>query len=316
MATNRPLLRRRRQFAAAVETTTGTAVSLTASNAQFLMYDGDLTPEIDMVERESQGSLSMLTPIPGARAARLTRTMHLHGSGGSGLPSWATTLLDAAGFTNSSGTFSLDSDNDTTLTVASYEDGRLFQLLGARATFTWAFRAHQPAESQWEMMGKLVEPTDVALLSPTYPTVVPPTFSSATLTVGGTAYKVSELVITLGNELVMREDANADDDATRTDDGTGYHACAIVNRSLRITMDPEAVAFSTKNWYQDLMDGDTAALSIVLGSAANNTITISAPAIALMSAAPGDRNGIMVDQLEFVPTRSSADDDEMTVAFS
>lgn len=317
MALDRALLRRRRIFAAALETTTGTPVALSASDAGFNAFDHDLQHSIEMVDREQQGSASMQTSVPGTRESTLTVRTHLHGAGGSGVALWPTTLLAASNFTAAGSVYSPDTDSEVTITAAKYQDGRFHPLAGCKVDWSWVFKSGFPVDANWTIRGKMLEPSAVALISPTYPTVKPPRFVSGTLTLGGTAYKVSEATLAAGNEIVMREDANDDSDPIRTGDGAGIHAMAIVNRRITLSMDPEALPFGTKNWYQDCLDMDTIALSIVLGSDANNTITIAAPKLQPIDPREADRNGVLVDNINFLATaNSSTGDDELTITFS
>jgi hypothetical protein len=197
-----------------------------------------------------------------------------------------------------------------------YEDGNVRRVAGCMFSWTMTFNPGQPVRCDWAGMGKMLEPQAASLIDRTAIGGTEPTFAAGTLTIGGTAYKVSELVINANNTLQMREDANADDDGGRSGNGTGYHACTIVNRDIEITMDVEAQPNGTKNWTEDQLDGDTAALSVVVGADSNNTITIAAPALYLKNVQPGDRNGIMVDNLTCgCATDSVGGDDELTIAF-
>jgi hypothetical protein len=318
MATDRPLIRRRRIFGCEVETTTGTAETIDDASGAYNAYDVTHSPNIEMVEREQSGTLSRLDAIPGPRMGTLGLKTYLAGNGASGSPTWASTLLKACGFTNSGAVYSPDSDGQDTLTMAALEDGRINTMAGCMGTFTWTFEAGKPAVSQWDFTGKLFEPQAQSLISPTRPTVTPPRFTAATLTLGGSAIgKTSQVTIAMNNNIVMREDVTADDDSSRSGDGTGYHAAYIVGRDITVMMDPEAVAFVTKNWYEDWMDGDELALSLVLGGDSNNTITIAMPKLQPHNVQPGDRNGLMVDQITSKPNANSdTGDNEMTVTFS
>lgn len=318
MATDRPLIRRRRIFACEVESTTGTAETLTDSSGAYNAFDVAFTPDVEMTTREQSGTMSNLDAIPGPRKGAMSLKTHMVGNGTSGLPAWADSLLLSCGFTASGSTYKPSSTGLTTLSMGSLEDGRLMSLIGAMGTFTWTFLAGQPVVIDWNHTGKMIEPQAQALIAPTRPTVVPPRFAAGTLTMGGGAIgKVSQLVITMNNEIILREDATADDDDGRSGDGTGFYAAYIVNRDITVTMDPEAVAFGTKNWYEDWLDGDELALSLVVGSASNNTMTITMPKLQPHNVQPEGRNSLMIDQYTGKPNANSdTGDDEMTLVFS
>ena len=191
------------------------------------------------------------------------------------------------------------------------DHGRLKQMAGAAGNLEMAFTAGNPVALNWTFNGKFLEDnTSYTLPSPTFPTVQPPRFASATLTIGGTAYKISQATLNLNCEVAMREDATSDDDATRSNDGTGYHAACVVNMDPTLTIDPEAQ--TSKSWVQDMLDGDTAALSIVVGSDSNNTMTLSAAAVQVNEAPSQDRNGVITDNIVLGFTGSTL----FTVAFS
>ena len=310
MAQDRALIRRRRILAFAEETTTGTAETLSAADATTVVQDREVQYDIQMVRRQQQGGFGYHKSVPGARMATLPFTVHAHGNGATGLPAWST-LLEACGFTESAGTYTLSAGTSTaTMTMGLQEDGRVHSVAGAAGTFSFEAASGNPVPFNFEFTGKVFEPQAQSLFSPTYNNTLPPRFAAATLTVGGTAYKVATAGFNLNGEVTMREDATADDDAGRSGDGTGYHAAQVVNVDPVFTIDPEAAASSL--WYEELMDADTLALSMILGADSNNTITIGASALQVRSAQPGDRNGLIVDTTELECTGSTL----MTIAFS
>lgn len=310
MAVDTPLLRRRRVFAAKVETTTGTAIALGASDGTFNAFDPEITADIPFNRREGQGaSLDPLTGIAGARGAKVK--VMVEANGATAVPAWGTLLLAAGGSLSSrTYTFPTSAINTTTLTMGFYEDGWLRQAAGCKLNWNLKGENGKPAMCTFEGTGLWQPPTAVALIAPTYETTLPPRVASMTLTIGAVAYKVADFELDLGNEIVYREDVT---------DVTGYHSAAITNRNITFKVSPERVALGTKDWYADYLAGTEAALSLILGTASNNIITIAAPKLQL--AAPpeaGERNGILVDNLTFQLNRSAAagDDAITSVVFS
>jgi hypothetical protein len=94
---------------------------------------------------------------------------------------------------------------------------------------------------------------------------------------------VSEFVIDAGNSLVYRPDI------TRSG---GLRAAAITGRSPRFTLDPEQTALSDRDWDAIRAASTTEAFSLQLGSAANNTIYITAAAAQVLQNPRNARNGI------------------------
>ena len=316
MAVSRALLRRRRVFAAKLETTTGDEIGLFDADGAINAYDRELEPSIEMTTREMQGSMSNLSAVPGARQGTLNVTTHMHGSDSESNPLWATTLLAASGWTAAADTYSPDSTSTATLTAALFEDGNKRVLFGAKADWSWVFRAGQPVECNWTLTGKYKEPHAASMITPTFPSVIPPRFASATMTLAGVAYKISELTIAANNNVVMREDATSDDDDSRSNDGTGFAAAEITNRAVTITIDPEEVGYATQNWSSEWIDGAELAMSIVVGSTANNIMTITAPKVQVSNVQPLDRNGILAETLTFTANDNGTGDDELTIAFT
>ena len=137
MAVDAPLLTRQRVLAAKVETTTGTAESLSASDAAFNVFNLTFDADIPMNEREGQSSLSPLPGVTGARMGKVTFETEVVGKGSSGVPSWGI-FLQASGFVLSSVTYNPETGgtSPTTLTMGGYFDGRKKVIAGAVGDWT------------------------------------------------------------------------------------------------------------------------------------------------------------------------------------
>ena len=310
MAIDTPLVTRQRIFAAVAETTTGTPMTLNSASGAFNCFNPKMTPSIKMNEREGQSAFSRLPGVPGARSGKFTGRTEVYGSGTAGTPAgWMLTLLAACGFNNGAGgvmTPYTANPAQPTLTIGMFEAGRLRSISGACGTAVLKGKAGDPMTIDWTFDGVWQPPTSTALITPTYPTLLPPRFAGATVTVGATPYRIDTVEINLGVKVTLREDAN---------NIAGYHAAYVVDRMPTIKIDPEALPLSTQDWYAAQLAGTLTSFSCAVGITAGNIVTIAAPNIQL-NAAPdnGDRNGIMTDQLEFLCTRnSSAGDDELTI---
>jgi hypothetical protein len=304
-----PLIKRRRVLAAKIETTAGTAESLTSSEAGFNVYDVEINADIPMYERKAEGSLSMLPAVPGARSGSIKFSIDAYGSGTGGTsPTWALTLLKGCGMTESSGTFSLTSTAASmkTLTLGVYEDGLFKSLAGAMGNFTVDGEDGKPLKVTFEYTGVWQAPTDVSLIAPTYATTVPPRFAGAAFTIGGTSPILSKFNLKSGNVVTLREDI------TKT---AGYIAAVITDRKFEGNIDPEAKLVASSDVFGNWIAGTEAALSCAVGSG-GNAITIAAPAIQYMKITEGDRNGIQTHGLDFMCMQNGATPDtEVTIAF-
>lgn len=306
MATDAPILSRVRVLAAAVETTTGTPASLSGTTAVFNVFDPKLDYQIPPSERQAQGSITALNPIPGARMGKCTFKTEIYNA--SSPPQWLSVLLVGCGFQALSGNiYSPQTGAATTITLGLYQAGRLKQLAGAQGNFKITGEYGKPVIIEWEFTGKWVAPTSTAIIAPTYPTVQPPRFAGATVTYASTAYKQSKLEFDMGNVVSPRQDIS---------DASGYHSFIVTARKPVLKVDPEALLLSTQDFYAGHIAETSYAFSCAIGTVSNNIITIAAGALQLLNPPQdGDRAGILTDDLEFLCTSTTADG-ELTITGS
>lgn len=303
-----PLRARRRVLAAAAEGTPGTAETLDATDAAFNVYDTEFSFDTPLIRRMGQSAFSMLTGVAGARPCSVRFSCDLTGDGAAGNPSWASTFLPACGmaYTASGQVYAPDTGSTDTLTIGVYIDGTRFLAVGCMGTFTIELRNGEPGRVNFEFIGKYGGKTDTALIAPTYPTVDPPRFASATFTIGSYTPLASTLSISSNNEVILRADAT---------DATGYLSSYITGRSFGGSTDPEDQLIATFDAYGDFLASTEAALSCIVGSA-NNRITMAAPKLQFQQVNGGDRDGLLTAAIDFDLNRSaSAGDDEFTIAF-
>ncbi len=314
-----PLLTRRRVLAAKIEDDPGTAESLSASDAAFNVFESIIQPEREFEERVGQGVMSPLPGTLGSKGGTVTFRVELAGSGsvGSPTPAWASTFLPAVGLVATDNVFSPESlhpespsAKTKTLTIGVYEDGKLKVLRGCMGTAVITMTSGKPVMIEFTFTGIWVDPADETILAPTYPTVIPPRFVSAGMTIASWSPKVAELTIDLGNEVALREDAN---------DPSGYCTAMIGSRRTIGTLNPESSLVAADDPTADWDAGTEQALAIQLGgsSANGNTAAVAAPKLQLTNVQEGDRVGAITDELEFQLNRSAAaGDDEMSITFA
>lgn len=311
MAVDAPLLTRQRVFGAAVETTTGTLPTINAAAAVYNAYNVAYRTDISRNRREGQSSLSQLPQVHGQRAAEITLETELVGNGSAGQPQWASVLLTAAGFTASGGTYtpSTGSASYTTIGAGVFQDGRFKSIAGACGDLVMRGRAGEVVRNFWRLRGVHQAPSSVALITPTYPTTIPPRLAAATFTIGGTAYKLATFELALNNVLAPREDAAS---------AAGIHSFVVGDNDFTFRCSLESQLFSVQDFYSSHLAGTEAALSLVIGSVANNIITITAPKMQLAEAPQDeDANGVLRDNLLFQLNRSAAaGDDQLSIALT
>lgn len=306
---------RQRVFAAKLETTTGTGIALSASDATTKTFDPSLDYETEVVEIEPQGnSHSPMPNATGARPGRAAVTFQINPSGGASI-SWAK-FLQACGMTLATTTLTPVTGATDTITAGMYRSGKLKLLAGCMGNAEIAIRRGLRPMCTCTYMGvQYTPPSDTAVLAPTYDTYADVRVGATTLTIGGDAYRLENLNINLNNNVILRPDLTAVNSAGVP---TGYRAAYITGRRPIITIDPESVPLATKDWEAAFHAQTTFALSCVYGSGSNGTITISAPKMVLnRNPVDQERDGLLCDSLEFLCTRNTnAGDDELSIAQS
>ena len=309
------LLRKKSLLAAKLEATIGTAETLAAGDAAFIAINPELNPEADEHPRQAPGTLSPLADVIGARRGVAEAEIEMEGKGSSGSPAWASVFLPACGMWDDSNTWKLKSGapstvagNPRTITVARYVDGLRYMLAGAIAqSAAIVMENGQPPRLRLGLIGKYSSVADATMLAPTLPATVPPRCNSLTLTIGAASIRCNRIEIDLGLETVLRQDVT---------DASGYYAGCITGRRIVVNAEPEAELVTTRDDYGLWLAGTTAALSIVVGTSEWNRFTITIPAAQRLQVKPGDRDGVLTTQIQFLATRSAANDDEMTLAFT
>lgn len=310
MAVSAPMLSRQTIFGCKSETTTGTAEALTAAECVFNAYNHQIRATIPRFRRPGQGtSLGQLPQVPGSRMGEITVETDLCGAGAAGQPQLATPLLLSAGFSASSGTYTPQSGNAsyTTITAAVYQDGRFKSIAGAVSDLVIRGTAGGVARMFWRIQGIWQAPTATALVTPTWPTVVPPRVASATFTIGGTAYKLGDFELALNNVITPRLDGTT---------VSGFHSFCVSDHDYTFRCNLEAA--TANDFYATHLAGTEAALVLTIGSASNNTIAISAPKMQLMDPPQDvDAGGVIQDQLMYQLNRSAAaGEDSLQFVFS
>lgn len=300
------LLRKVRVLAAKIETTSGTAITTTATDAAHNVYDLTIAPTIEFMEREGQGAF---TPIRGELGGRLgTCTFKIDLYSAVADPLWAATFLPACGLVSTADVYDPLSEppgsNLKTITIRVYENGRVKLLRGCSGNVVWTLEAGKVAVAEFAFTGIWDAPVDVAILAPTYPTASVLRYAAAAMTVGGYSIKHGTLSINMGNEIFPREDP---------DDASGYCGTIITGRKVTGTIDAEAELIATHDAYGLWLAGTTGALTLTIGSGTND-ISIDAPALQFTNLGDGDRNGLLTDDLEFQLNRSAAaGNDEISI---
>lgn len=299
------LLKKIQTIAAKAETTVGTPIALAAADGAFNAWDVDLNPTIDFEKREAQGSFDSLQGALGARTGKMTFKTEA-GWSGTGLPTWASTLLPACAYVASAQVYTPRSEapgtNVKTLTMGAYINGIFKSIAGAMGNFKMVLPTGKRAYIEWEFTGVWQPPTDVAIILPTYPTGDVLRFADATLTYNSVTQCVANMTLDAGNEVVMRECSTTE---------AGFISALVTGREPKITLDPEAQLVATEDRHGDWIAGNEYALSCAIaGTGTGALLTIAAPKAQISSLKQADRNGLLIDEVELYCNKNGDTKDE------
>ena len=314
-ADNTPLLRRKALIAAKIETTTGTAISLAAADGVFNAYidpSNAYDEDIPVDDREAISTMEQLPGVPGPRMARMRFSLDFVGlATGAGVPTWADLFLVACGMAKSSQTYSFVTGpaTITTLTIGLWYHTLHHLITGAVGDWTIELQAGRKGMINFEFLGVAQPDADVTRVTPTHVTAAPPRWANTgAVTLGAFTPRVSRATIRAGNELAIREDA----DAT-----AGFRSGVIVDRKSGFGIDPEAGLVADRAWQSILLTPTEEAASFIVGATSNNIMTVSAPKAQLRSRKDGERNKMLIHQAEYSANRNGTTlDSAMSLAFS
>jgi hypothetical protein len=308
-----PKIYAKRLLAGKLETTTGTAISVSASDCVDYVLDPEMAYEFETIDVPPQGgTLSPTALRVGARSGTCSFGLELAGDAVAP-PAWFK-YMQACGMTLSTATLTPNSAATETITLAVNRDGRQKTLAGCMGSWEMLLEAGKHGRVNFNFMGVPQPVVDGTIWAPTYNTVIPPNVSAAAITIGAATYVIDQINISSGNNVMLRKSLTAVDSASAP---TGNRAAYITGRRITVRVSPESLPLATKDWNALFTAQTSAALSVVVGTAANNIFTITAPKMVLARhPAEAERDGLMVDELEFVCLRNTSVDDEFQIVAS
>ena len=288
-----------------------------------------------MIERSSvaSGSQGMLKSLYGGSLQAITATCEIApGDGASTVPEHDA-LFRAAGLlpatvnnfdpvtdpgsdTGDATQYSLQSTvNTDTVTASFVEDGIRRTIKGARASsFSLDLTTGASAKFSTTLVGKQDTSSDVALPAFIMAARDPLVVRDAVLNIGGnTTFTVEAVTVDFGLDLQMLSDIT---------DEEGFAIPRLVNRAITVTLAPEKVLFATRDFWQNLKDGTTIALSFGIGKSrvadANNEgdFNLIMPQLRLTNVVDGDRSGITTSELSFEAFKTGNGNNELQLTFS
>ena len=217
------------------------------------------------------------------------------------------TATTSAGPTASQGfEFKPASSSVPSVTIALYLDGLKHTLVGARGNVTASAVVGEPGFFEFTFTGVYKSTADVAMLTATYDTTVPPVFLGVGLTFHGFTPVFTTLGFDLGNTVEPRRNAN---------DSLGAKSAIITGRSPTATIDPELDLVAQFDFFGRLRNGDQGRFACSMGSTAGNKVTLASPKCQIDSLGSADRNGIAAGDLTLNLATSTVNtgDDELQI---
>lgn len=302
-------------IAVAVESTKGTAETLTSSDFNIRARNIEISPAFEVDNESSKyatGDHTKAEHLAGLRAMTINFIVqNTPGTTVTTSPNWEK-LEQGAGskvntYTGSGIAYTPEaSEDEKCVTIGFYMKqlgsspaGKKIVLSGAVANCqVGADGIVMPWERAYSFTGKVSEVSDITysenleLTSPQ--STLPPTNNNVTLTMGGTQLYVTSWQLDYGNTVEPVYDLS---------DPTGILYYKISDRDPRITINPLEVPNSTYNWFNIFINNTAQAFSI---AAPNNAATITAPRCQLLPPSATTREGLNSNDFTFRPLRNTS----------
>lgn len=282
--------------------------AIEASNIK-VNYTGD-----KLANDRVRTDISAESPGIGKRYAEISFTCKIKGSGTAGTAPRIGRLLQACAFSEaadvgSSVIYNPTSSSKKTVTVYVYNlnlntgSAVLEKFTGCVGNVQFKFPAGQNATMEVSLRGlcAAVNTDVVAPGTPVFNTTVAPVVENATFTLNSvTSLVVQELSLNMDNSISEHDDISA---------AAGLKSFEVSGREPKGSFNPEVVSVATYDFKADWAAATTRALSMVLGSAAGNKLTITAPKVTIDNIADGEREKYLTKDIPFSLGRNTGNDE-------
>ena len=295
-----------------IESTIGTAEALAAADCTINAYNVVINPETEVEQREGQGGFGKLASIPGARRGRATFSVDL-AYDGSAVPAWASTYLPACGLVLSTATYKPRTEapgsNVKTATIAAFIDGVRRQIYGAVGNARFILPTGRMGRIEFDFQGVYSDESDVAIPSSiNYVNTLPLRVAGGATSWASSNICLESATIDLGNVITARECSTS---------AAGVDSFVITDRNIRVTGNPESKLIATQNRYGQFRDATEGILSFTIAGPTTSTVVFSMPKAQIVAKPMGDRNGIMIDQIEWQANKNvDTADEELSFTFN
>ena len=193
------------------------------------------------------------------------------------------------------------STGTSTYTVALYNDGIRHRVKGCRGNVSFSGSTGQPVRMAFEFTGPFEDTADEDLITPTYPSLVPPSMLGAGLSVHGDLLVVDSFEVATGNELAVRRSAN---------DDAGAISTKITMRSMSGSIDPEVELKVTHDFIGKLTGNTEGLLDFTIGGTTGNKFRIQGPNCSYAGVSGGERGGISTYSMDLSLNETSLGDND------
>jgi hypothetical protein len=189
------------------------------------------------------------------------------------------------------------------LTFYGYMDGLLYKVFGARGTFSIALQAGQPGKISFNFTGIYGGKSDAAVPAiNSFDTTRPPVWKdpdgfSGVMSINRAEAAVRTLGFENGNQLVYPDNPNALE---------GFDPTEIVSRQMAASLDPLATLIATRDLLADMQAGTQRIVHARYGTVAGNRFMMTMPAAQPVGVTPGDREGLMTEDVRLFPSGEDA----------
>lgn len=297
-----PMISRRKTIAIGIETTKGTAVSLSAAMSNSVVYDAKMTVGDIFGEGEREPGLSSsgtLESVPGPQMGQFSFTSDVvfNDLTMTGLQACGMVVSGAGPYT---AVPSADTTAHKTVTAALWEGGRKKLMRGCSGNAVIrASGAGQRLQIDWTFSGIFDSVTDEAMPSDV---------------IGGKGWRNAGVAFTLGGAAVPLFDGfdiNLGAEVAEVEDNTDATAIdhyLVAQVKPRLTIAPQADLVANHDAYGKFLAGTAEAMSMVFTDAASKTLTITAPKAQRISIGDEERERKLIDPIECMLHVSSGND--------
>ena len=309
-----PKLVRKKTILLKAESSYGTDPTPTGSANAVLVRDLTVEPIVsDEVSRDLiRGFLGNQEVLLANQRVNVNFDVEMSGSGTAGTePKWGPARLacgTAVTTTSTANTYAPVSSSFGSCTIYYNTDGVNHKITGARGTFSINCEVGQIPTISFSMTGIFNAPTDTALPSTTYSNQASPLVfkngSTSAFSIFAFSGVLQSWTFEMNNTVGYRELVG------------GTKEVIITDRSPGGTAVVEAPALSDHNFFTDATGTATGSNTFLHATTAGNKITISCPQSDLSAPTYSDSDGIVMLNLPYMATPTSAGNNEFSLAIT